>query len=152
MRVVLVEPEIPPNTGNIARLCAATKVALHLVGPLGFELSDRTLKRAGMDYWQWVDWTVWPDWTAFSSTFDPAKSYLLSKKARRSFLTADFRGVDTLIFGRESKGLPERLLQTHAERSLRIPMREERARSLNLGTSVAIVLTEALRQQDSWGV
>ncbi len=144
--VVLVEPEIPPNTGAIARLCAATRSHLHLVEPLGFRLDDRQLARAGVDYWPEVTLRSWPSWTALTDAHPAATFYLLTTKTRRSYVTASFQPGDFLVFGRETKGLPESLLAAHAERCLTIPIANERVRSLNLATAAAVVLFEALRQ------
>jgi tRNA (cytidine/uridine-2'-O-)-methyltransferase len=146
LHVVLVEPEIPPNTGNIARLCAATRTVLHLIEPLGFRLDDKTLKRAGMDYWAHVTWHTWPDWTAFRAAHPQARLHLLTTKATRPYTQARFRPGDFLVFGRETKGLPESLLAAHADACLTIPMANPEVRSLNLATAVAMVLAEALRQ------
>jgi tRNA (cytidine/uridine-2'-O-)-methyltransferase len=146
LQIVLVEPEIPPNTGAIARLCAATNTVLHLVEPLGFKLDDRALKRAGMDYWQHVTWHAWPNWMAFQAAHAQARLYFLTTKASRPYTQAQFEPTDFLVFGRETKGLPESLLKENAEACLTIPMANPRVRSLNLATSAAIVLFEALRQ------
>jgi tRNA (cytidine/uridine-2'-O-)-methyltransferase len=148
MNVVLVEPEIPPNTGNVARLCAATKSALHLVEPLGFTLGDAQLKRAGMDYWRHVQWHRWRDWTAFSQQLPKgARLWFIESGGPRLYTEAGFAADDWLIFGRETAGLPKALLHSHREQWLRIPMFNEQARSLNLSNCVALVLFEALRQQ-----
>lgn len=146
--VVLVEPEIPPNTGNIARLCVAADAHLHLVGPLGFSLADRYLRRAGMDYWEHVRLTVWQNWESFRKACldgQPARHYLLTTKSQRAYWDAAFLPGDYLIFGRETRGLPESLLAQWPERTLTIPMAPA-ARSLNLATAAGIVLFEALRQ------
>ncbi|MEM1060108.1 MAG: tRNA (cytidine(34)-2'-O)-methyltransferase [Verrucomicrobiota bacterium] len=147
--IVLVEPEIPPNTGNIARLCAATGAALHLIEPLGFDLDDRQLKRAGMDYWQRVDWRTWPGWEAFLDGARPERLHLFTTKAAKSYWDARYREGDWLIFGRETKGLPESLRTRHAGQCVRIPIAQEESRSLNLATSVGIGLYEALRQLEA---
>jgi tRNA (cytidine/uridine-2'-O-)-methyltransferase len=144
--LVLVEPEIPPNTGSIARLCAATNCHLHLVEPLGFRLDDKTLARAGMDYWQQVTWRTWPNWAALQEANPGARFHFLTTKTKRSYLKADFQAGDFLVFGRETKGLPESLLAKHAEACVTIPMANEHVRSLNLATAAAIVLFEGLRQ------
>jgi tRNA (cytidine/uridine-2'-O-)-methyltransferase len=143
--VVLVEPEIPPNTGAIARLCAATNCHLHLVEPLGFRLDDRALARAGMDYWQQVTWRTWPNWQALTEAHPGARFHFLTTKTKRSYLDAGFQAGDFLVFGRETKGLPESLLARHADACVTIPMANEKVRSLNLATAAAIVLFEALR-------
>lgn len=146
LQIVLVEPEIPPNTGTIARLCAATSSTLHLVEPLGFKLNDSTLKRAGMDYWQHVTWHSWPNWNALRSTHPEARFHFLTTKTERPYTKAVFLPGDFLVFGRETKGLPESLLKENAEACLTIPMANPQVRSLNLATAAAIVLFEALRQ------
>jgi tRNA (cytidine/uridine-2'-O-)-methyltransferase len=146
LNVVLIEPEIPPNTGNVARLCAATNCVLHLVGPLGFEFNDRTLKRSGMDYWQQVKYHTWDNLDTFMKSMDSKSFFLLSSKAKQSIYEVKFSPEDYLIFGRETKGLPESLLERHAQRALTIPMPNAEARCLNLATSVGIVVYEALRQ------
>jgi tRNA (cytidine/uridine-2'-O-)-methyltransferase len=146
LQIVLVEPEIPPNTGAVARLCAATNTVLHLVEPLGFRLDDRAMKRAGMDYWQHVTWRTWPNWAAFRSAHAEARFHFLTTKTKRSYTDVRFQPNDFLIFGRESKGLPESLLRENADACLTIPMPNSEVRSLNLATSAAIVLFEALRQ------
>ncbi len=143
--IVLVEPEIPPNTGNIARLCAATHTRLHLVQPLGFSLDEKHLRRAGMDYWERVQWQLWSDWEALSPNIPADRLHLFTTKATCSHWDAVFQPGDWLVFGRETRGLPESLLARYADRCLRIPMAEEE-RSLNLGTSAGIALYEALRQ------
>ena len=149
LQIVLVEPEIPPNTGAIARLCAATNTVLHLVEPLGFKLDDRALKRAGMDYWQHVGWHSWPNWAAFRAAHPQARLYFLTTKTSRPYTGAHFEPNDFLVFGRETKGLPESLLKENAEACLTIPMANPHVRSLNLATSAAIVLFEALRQLEA---
>ncbi len=144
--VVLVEPEIPPNTGNIGRLCLATRSTLHLVGPLGFATDDRTLKRAGLDYWAEVDLRNWKTLAELQAAQLPAARYFyLTTKSTRPYHSTRFHDGDFLVFGRESKGLPEPLLEENRERLLTIPMHG--TRSLNLATAVAIVLFEAVRQQ-----
>ena len=148
MNIVLVEPEIPPNTGNVARLCAATGMQLHLVGPLGFRLDDRELKRAGMDYWAQVDWQLWDDWTAFAAAIPrESRCWFVEQGAVRRYDEVEYGPEDYLIFGRETVGLPESLLKANVESWLRIPMLNPQARSLNLANCVSIVLYEALRQQ-----
>jgi tRNA (cytidine/uridine-2'-O-)-methyltransferase len=148
MNVVLVEPEIPPNTGNIARLCAATKTRLHLIEPFGFKFSDKDLKRAGMDYWGHVEWHRWPDWTGFAAQLPPhSRLWFIESGGSRSYAEVQFLPDDYLVFGRETAGLPKRLLALHRESWLRIPMFNPAARSLNLSNCVALVLYEALRQQ-----
>jgi tRNA (cytidine/uridine-2'-O-)-methyltransferase len=143
--IVLVEPEIPPNTGNIARLCGATGTVLHLVGKLGFSTEDRYLKRAGLDYWSEVDIHYWPDLQALQQAFPEGRFIYTSKKAPRSYLTLEFQPGDFIVFGKETKGLPDELIAANPETSVRIPI-IGRVRSLNLSTSAGIVLYEALRQ------
>jgi len=148
MNIVLVEPEIPPNTGNVARLCAATKTRLHLIEPLGFKLDDAQLKRAGMDYWQHVEWQRWPSWSEFQKKLPPeARLWFIESDGPRHYAEAEFEPQDYLVFGRETAGLPKSLLEQQRERWLRIPMFNDKARSLNLSNCVALVLYEALRQQ-----
>jgi tRNA (cytidine/uridine-2'-O-)-methyltransferase len=148
MNVVLVEPEIPPNTGNVARLCAATKTTLHLIEPFGFALDDTQLKRAGMDYWQHVDWHRWKSWQDFSqSVREGAKLWFIESGGPKIYSEAKFGVDDYVVFGRETAGLPKALLEKHKESWLRIPMFNPEARSLNLSNCVALVLYEALRQQ-----
>jgi tRNA (cytidine/uridine-2'-O-)-methyltransferase len=148
MHVVLVEPEIPPNTGNVARLCAATRSVLHLIEPLGFKLDDAQLKRAGMDYWQHLQWHRWPGWPSFQAALPSgARLWFVESNGPRLYSDADFAADDYLVFGRETAGLPRALLEQHPERWLRIPMFNSQARSLNLSNCVALVLFEALRQQ-----
>lgn len=142
MHVVLVEPEIPPNTGNVARLCAATNSTLHLIGPLGFRLDDRELKRAGMDYWQHVTWKYWKSW----DEFQPAgkRLWLVENKTDRLYTDVVYRPDDYLVFGRETLGLPAELLEPHRDSVIAIPQFNPKARSLNLSNCVAIVLMHAL--------
>ena len=148
MHIVLLEPEIPPNTGNVARLCAATKTKLHLVEPLGFELDDKKLKRAGMDYWQQVDWRRWPNWASFQERLPPAaRLWFVESNAPELYTGVNYAREDYLVFGRETAGLPKALLEQNRERWLRIPMFNPDSRSLNLSNCVASVLFEALRQQ-----
>ena len=147
MNVVLIEPEIPPNTGNIARLCMASNTTLHLVGPLGFRTDEATLRRAGMDYWHEVDVRIHKDFESVRAAMPPgATFYFLTPHASRSYLEPRYRENDYLVFGRESIGLPPALLAMNEATCIGIPMANPRARSLNLATSVAIVLYEALRQ------
>lgn len=148
MHIVLVEPEIPPNTGNVARLCAATKTTLHLIEPFGFELGDKELKRAGMDYWKHVEWHRWANWSVFEQNLNSsARLWLIESSGQKLYTEARFAADDYLVFGRETAGLPKQLLQQHTERWLRIPMFNAESRSLNLSNCVALVLFEALRQQ-----
>ncbi len=148
MHIVLVEPEIPPNTGNIARLCAATRTKLHLIEPFGFKLDDRQLKRAGMDYWQQVQWRRWPSWAAFAEGLSAgARLWLVESNGPRLYSQVRYSAEDFLVFGRETAGLPAKLLEQHRDQWVRIPMFNAAARSLNLSNCAAIVLFEALRQQ-----
>jgi len=142
--VVLVEPEIPPNTGNVGRLCLATRSTLHLVGPLGFSLEDRHLKRAGLDYWDEVDVREWSSLEQIRRANTSARFFYLTTKAKYPYFDVHFRPRDFLVFGRETKGLPERVLNENRESCITIPMHG--TRSLNLATAVAIVLFEATRQ------
>jgi len=144
--IVLIEPEIPPNTGNIARLCAATGTVLHLVGKLGFSIEDRYLKRAGLDYWEFVTLKQWPDLAALQKSDPEGCFFYLSTKVARSYLDADFKRGDYIVLGKETKGLPEELLLANPDTSITIPMPSGKVRSLNLSTSAGIVLYEALRQ------
>ncbi len=146
MNVVLVYPEIPQNTGNIARTCAATGAELHLVRPLGFSLDDKYMKRAGLDYWFMTKITVYDSLEDFFQAHPGAAMHFASTKAPRSYAEAVYGPEDFLVFGQETRGLPENLLERVYDRCVRIPMRAQ-ARSLNLSNSVAIVLYEALRQQ-----
>ena len=146
--VVLVEPEIPPNTGNVGRLCLATRSTLHLVKPLGFALDDRQLRRAGLDYWEEVALQLWDSFDALERAQPvDTRYFFLTTKAQRPYYNVNFRDNDFLVFGRETKGLPEQLLATNKENCITIPMHG--TRSLNLATVVAIVLFEAVRQQQA---
>jgi tRNA (cytidine/uridine-2'-O-)-methyltransferase len=148
MNIVLVEPEIPPNTGNVARLCAATRTTLHLIEPFGFKLDDTTLKRAGMDYWQQVAWQRWANWSAFTKQLPAnARLWFIESDGPQVYSEVKFGPDDYLVFGRETAGLPRQLLETNREHWLRIPMFNPAARSFNLSNCVALVLFEALRQQ-----
>jgi tRNA (cytidine/uridine-2'-O-)-methyltransferase len=146
MHVVLLEPEIPPNTGSIARLCAATLTPLHLVEPLGFKIDDKHLKRAGLDYWEYVDLRLHKSWDDLLENSDGHNLLYFSKRAERSYTTARFRDGDYLVFGPETRGLPQELLDANPERFYRIPMMGGGVRSLNLSNAVSIVLYEGLRQ------
>lgn len=146
LHVALIEPEIPPNTGNIARLCAATRTPLHVVGATGFRLDDRAVRRAGLDYWPEVELHRHRDLPALHDALTGARFVYLSTKAEISYAEWAFSPDDCLVFGRETKGLPEELLRANWERCVRIPLLNPRVRSLNLATAVAVVLYEALRQ------
>ncbi len=149
--VVLVEPEIPQNAGNIARTCAATGCVLHLVRPLGFEVTDKYLKRAGLDYWNLVDVRYHDSFEEIAQKNPAARFYFFTTKARKAYTDADFAEGDFLVFGKETRGLPEELLVQHAETCVRIPMISE-SRSLNLSNSVAIAVYEGLRQNGFRGL
>lgn len=144
--VTLVEPEIPPNTGNIARLCAALNVPLHIVGVTGFRMDDRAVRRAGLDYWPEVQLHRHQTLADLREALPEARLLYLTTKTDRSYLDWQFESRDCLVFGRETRGLPEQLLKDNWENCLTIPMANPRVRSLNLATAVAIVLAEALRQ------
>ena len=145
VNIVLLEPEIPQNTGNIARTCAATGAALHLIKPLGFEIDDRKLKRAGLDYWHELDITYYENLEDFNAKNPDAEIYYFSTKAPRAYTEIDYPSPVFLMFGKETKGLPEPLLEANLERTVRIPMREH-LRSLNLSNSVAVGVYEVFRQ------
>jgi len=143
--IVLVEPEIPPNTGNVGRLCLATQSTLHLIKPLGFSLDDRQLRRAGLDYWDELEVKMWDSLPALISSRDQqSRCFFATTKATRPYWELKFQAGDFLIFGRETKGLPENVLRENAESCITIPMRD--TRSLNLATAVAIILFEGVRQ------
>lgn len=144
--IVLIEPEIPPNTGNIGRLCAATGSHLHLVGKLGFSIDDKQVRRAGLDYWPEVKLHRWDSLEELQNAYPGARYWYTSKKATRTYTDADFIPGDFLVFGKETLGLPEDLLELQAEHALRIPIFSPAVRSLNLANSAAILLYEALRQ------
>ena len=144
LHVVLVEPLIPPNTGNVARLCAATGCTLHLVEPLGFSIDDRALKRAGLDYWHEIDVVVHPSLEAFLKTFLPERCWFIETTATNSYHGATYRHGDAIVFGKETAGLPAELIAKYPARALRIPMRAHSVRSINLSTSVGIVVYDAL--------
>jgi tRNA (cytidine/uridine-2'-O-)-methyltransferase len=152
MHIVLVEPEIPPNTGNVARLCAATGTVLHLIEPLGFTLDDAQLKRAGMDYWEHVEWHRWRNWAHFCETVpSDGRLWFIESGGPHLYTEAKFGADDFLVFGRETAGLPKKLLDENRKHWLRIPMFNPSARSLNLSNCAALVLFEALRQQGFTG-
>ncbi|MBA3444724.1 MAG: tRNA (cytidine(34)-2'-O)-methyltransferase [Gemmatimonadales bacterium] len=145
LQIALIQPQIPPNTGNIARLCAATDSALHLIEPLGFSVNDADVRRAGLDYWDDVDLWVHPNWFAFRDAMDRGRCLYFSAKATQSYWSAPYRPNSCLVFGSETEGMPLRILEKHPERCFTIPMSGP-VRSLNLSTAVGIVLYEALRQ------
>lgn len=144
--IVLVEPEIPPNTGSIARLCGATNSVLHLVHPLGFSTDDKHLKRAGLDYWQHVEIIHWKNLDAFLSSQREDQLYFFTTKVKRSYTKASFQPGDFLIFGKETKGIQEDILELYRDRCYTLPMENRNIRSLNLAMTAGIVLYEALRQ------
>ena len=149
MRIVLVEPEIPQNTGNISRTCAATGMSLHLIEPLGFSIDEKHVRRAGLDYWQYLDLHVHPSFEDFLEKFGDEPIYYLSTKAPRAYSQANFEKDCTLVFGKETKGLPEWLLHDNPDSCVRLPMIDnDSARSLNLSNAVAVGAFEVLRQ---WG-
>ena len=151
LNVVLVEPEIPQNCGNIARTCAATGARLHLIRPLGFDISEKAVRRAGLDYWHLVEVFDYENLEDFFARNDVRQMWCLSTKAPRCYTEAEFEDGCYLFFGKEPRGLPESFLEEHREKCVRIPMRAE-ARSLNLSNSVAITVFEALRQQGFGGL
>lgn len=144
--IVLVEPEIPPNTGSIARLCGATDSVLHLVKPLGFSTDDKHLKRAGLDYWKFVDIVYWDSFDHFLEAQEENRLFFFTTKTATSYTKAQFSPGDYFIFGKETKGLPEEVLQYYSDRCYTLPMENEHIRSLNLAMTAGIVLYEALRQ------
>ncbi len=145
MNIVLHQPEIPANTGNIGRTCAATGTSLHLIEPLGFRLNEKEIKRAGMDYWEYLDVTRYVNFTEFQQKHPDAKIWMATTKAKHIYTEVAFGADDFIMFGKESAGIPEEILVEHEETCIRIPMFPT-IRSLNLSNSVAIVLYEALRQ------
>ena len=151
MNIVLHEPEIPANTGNIGRTCVATGTALHLIKPLGFDISDKAVRRAGMDYWKDLTLYVYEDFEDFISKNPYARVYMATTKAKKAYTQMEYRENDFIMFGKESAGIPEEILVRYEDTSVRIPMIGE-IRSLNLSNSVAIMLYEALRQQDFEGM
>ena len=151
LNIVLVEPEIPQNCGNIARTCAATGCRLHLIRPLGFDISEKAVRRAGLDYWHLVDVRDYENLADFFAKNPVERMWCLSTKAPRSYTEATFADEDYLFFGKETKGLPEDFLEAHRDSCIRLPMRQE-ARSLNLSNAVAITVYEALRQLEFPGL
>jgi tRNA (cytidine/uridine-2'-O-)-methyltransferase len=152
IRIALIEPEIPPNTGNIARLCAANKIPLHIVGVTGFRLDDRAVRRAGLDYWPEVRLQRHPTLDDLHESLPEARFLYLTTKAAKSYADWAFSSNDCLVFGRETRGLPEQVLRSNWERCLTIPMLNPNVRSLNLATAVGIVLYEALRQTEAFKI
>ncbi len=151
MNIVLHQPEIPQNTGNIGRTCVATGTALHLIEPLGFRINEKELRRAGMDYWEKLDVTRYMDFEEFKESHPGARIWYATTKAKRSYTEVSFDIDDYIMFGKESAGIPEEILVENEENCIRIPMGHD-IRSLNLANSVAIVLYEALRQNDFYGL
>ena len=151
MNIVLHEPEIPANTGNIGRTCVATGTSLHLIKPLGFDISDKAVRRAGMDYWKELDLHVYENFEEFVEKNPGARIYMSTTKARKAYTEVEYKGNDFIMFGKESAGIPEEILVKYEDTSVRIPMIGE-IRSLNLSNSVSIILYEALRQQDFEGM
>lgn len=151
MHIVLLEPEIPANTGNIARTCACTGSSLHLIRPLGFSLDEKQLKRAGLDYWDKLDVTVYENYEEFVSRHPGARIYMATTKAPQTYADVAYRADDYLMFGKETAGIPEEILAANQEWCVRIPM-SEHLRSLNLSNAAAVVLYEALRQQNFAGL
>lgn len=152
LHVALWEPEIPPNTGNIARLCAATACPLHLIGPLGFRIDEKSLRRAGLDYWDAVDLRRHDTFADFEATMQAqdARIFCLSARVERPYTRIPFRTGDCLLFGAETRGLPPEVIERYAEQCFTIPMASEKVRSLNLATAVGIVLYEGLRHLHEW--
>ena len=146
--IVLLEPQIPPNTGSTGRLCGATNTCLHIVGKLGFELSNKSLKRAGLDYWDHINWHYFPDKKKYLKSMEKSSFHLLTTKSPHSYLTRSFKRNDYIVFGSETKGIDESYLEKHWNQTCTIPMENKSVRSLNLATSVGIVLYEALRQNN----
>lgn len=151
MNIVLLEPEIPANTGNIGRTCVATGTRLHLIEPLGFRLTEKNIKRAGMDYWEQLDVERYVNFEDFLEKNSPPRIFFATTKARRDYTQVQYGPDDYVMFGKESAGIPEEILIEHEETCIRIPMADE-TRSLNLSNSVAIILYEALRQQEFSGL
>jgi tRNA (cytidine/uridine-2'-O-)-methyltransferase len=147
LHIVLVEPQIPPNTGNIARSCAATDTKLHLVGPLGFSISEKAVKRAGLDYWKFVDLEYHESLNDFLKLYEGSKLYLATTKGKRLYTEIAYKDGDMIVFGKETAGLPKEFIEAHSEETIRIPMSvNTRSRSYNLSNSANIVMFEALRQ------
>jgi tRNA (cytidine/uridine-2'-O-)-methyltransferase len=151
MHIVLYQPEIPQNTGNIARLCAATQVELHLIEPLGFFWDDQRLKRAGLDYWELVNIKRHLNFETYRGQYPEQRFFYATTKGRRFYSEVNYQATDSIVFGPETRGLPREILNLDPERNIKIPMYQE-ARSLNLANSVGIILYEALRQQNFPGL
>ena len=153
MHIVFIEPEIPPNTGNISRTCAATDSVLHLVKPLGFNIDEKSVRRAGLDYWKYVKLEVHENLEEFLEKYKGRQMYFVSTKGKKYYTEIEYKDEDILVFGKETAGLPRDLLAEHDDESIRIPMSANtRLRSLNLSNAANIVLFEALRQQDFPGL
>ena len=150
LHIALWQPEIPPNTGNVARLCAATGATLHLVGRLGFQLDDRRLKRAGLDYWEFVDVRTHPTFTEFETAIGPEHVICIETPATQPYTSMRYQSGDCLVFGSESRGLPDEVRKRYTTRTIGIPMPTGKVRSLNLASAAAIVLYEGLRQLNNW--
>jgi len=150
-QVVLVSPEIPPNTGNIARMCAATGSRLHLIEPMGFKITDAKLKRAGLDYWDSIKPETHANWDAFIAAVKPRRLWLFSTSGKQSLYDVNFEPDDALVFGCETRGLPEELLGKYSDRVVVLPIRTDHVRSLNLSTTAGIAVYEALRQAQGNG-
>jgi tRNA (cytidine/uridine-2'-O-)-methyltransferase len=146
LNVVLVSPEIPPNTGNIARLCAATGSRLHLIEPMGFKITDAKLKRAGLDYWDSIKPEIHASWENFLAAVKPQRLWLFSTGGAKSFFETELEAGDALVFGSETRGLPDEILNCHRDRVIGIPIRTDHVRSLNLSTTAGIAVYEAIRQ------
>lgn len=149
-RIVLVAPEIPQNTGTIGRLCVCVGAELHLIEPLGFEVSETRLRRAGLDYWRHLDWRVHSDWRSFTAHCAPDRMFFLSAHGEKSLYDTRFEATDWLVFGNETSGLPSDFYEEYADRLLAIPMPGENARTHNLANAVSIAVYEALRQTREW--
>ena len=146
INIVLYEPEIPQNTGNIARMCVSNDLCLHLIEPLGFEISDKYLKRSALDYWQFLELKVYKNWQDFLEQNKDMRFWLLTTKSKKSYWDVEFKENDFLIFGPETRGLPEELLKEFHEQAITVPMRSKNARSLNLASTTQTVFYEAYRQ------
>lgn len=146
LKIVLVEPEIPPNTGNVARLCAGTGSELHLIEPLGFRLTEAAIRRAGLDYWEYAKIFRHRSFAAFQQETRPARMFFFSTQGPRLYTETSYQAGDALVFGSETKGLPAEIINAHSEELVCLPMKDSRVRSQNLANTVSIVLYEALRQ------
>lgn len=149
INIVLYEPEIPQNTGNIARMCVSNDLTLHLIKPLGFEISDKYLKRSALDYWEFLELKVYENWQDFLDKNPEANYWLLTTKSKKSYWDISFKENDFLVFGPETRGLPETLLKEHADKAITVPMKSKNARSLNLASTAQTVFYEAYRQLSS---